>query len=156
MDFVPVCGQRVVERFLTPGDGRGATESRSPQTEKDTIVKFPFTSKFRLRKKREFERIYNEGQKLYTGNLIVFVGSPETDVSRLGVTVSKKVHKRATKRNVLRRRLKEIFRLNRNRLKSPKDLVIVGRKSALECTYSELEEEILKALSKKGLLDDCQ
>ena len=76
----------------------------------------------------------------------------ESDESRLGVTVTTKIDKRAVVRNRIKRRLREIFRLNRGRLKEPLDLVIVARRGAAACGFAEMERQILGALRYGGYL----
>ena len=64
---------------------------------------------------------------------------------RLGLIVSKKVSKKAVERNKLKRRLREIFRLNQNSLDSF-DIVIIAKQNAADCTYTDLEKNFIKAL----------
>lgn len=64
---------------------------------------------------------------------------------RLGLIVSKKVSKKAVERNKLKRRLREIFRLNQNNLNSF-DIVVIAKQNANECTYLQLEKNFIKAL----------
>jgi len=73
---------------------------------------------------------------------------------RFGVTVSRKVDKRAVIRNKIRRRVKEVFRLNQHKIKGPIDIVIIARTNALKCTLKEAEKEILSALRQHGFLID--
>ena len=72
--------------------------------------------------------------------------------SRLGLVVSKRVDKRAARRNLLKRRLREVFRLNHQRFSGPVDLVIIARASAAELAFTEVAGEILRALQGKGVI----
>ncbi len=68
--------------------------------------------------------------------------------SRIGFTVSKKVGG-AVERNRVRRQLREIVRLSAARnLHGGSDYVVVGRRAALEMSFSRLTEDFAGALSR--------
>lgn len=60
--------------------------------------------------------------------------------------VSRKVGKRAHDRNRVKRRAREFFRLHRQSLRAPVDIVIVAKPGAALLDHSSFAEEILKAL----------
>jgi ribonuclease P protein component len=69
-------------------------------------------------------------------------------ISRLGITVSKKVGS-AAERNRIRRLVREFFRLNRSRLSTPQDIVIIAKRNitrrlAYQDVYTELESHLIK------------
>lgn len=68
--------------------------------------------------------------------------------------VSAKISKKATQRNLLKRRLREIFRLmlKKEELKGGYDLVVLTRVGVIEIKYSELKEEVRVLLSRLKLL----
>jgi len=66
---------------------------------------------------------------------------------RLGLSVSKKVGV-AVKRNVVRRRLHEIFRAAAPDLPGGVDLVVSARAAAADADFEELNEEFLAAMRK--------
>jgi len=74
-------------------------------------------------------------------------------VNRLGITVSTKIGG-AVQRNRVRRRLKEIYRLSEEKLKSGFDIVIVARIRGRFASYSELQSSVVALFRKLGLLDD--
>ena len=55
-------------------------------------------------------------------------------------------------RNRIRRRLREVVRLNAPRLRSGWDLVLVARSRALEAPFDKLEAAYLASCGKLGLL----
>ena len=85
---------------------------------------------------------------------MVYCRPNRSSLNRLGLTVSKKIGK-AVHRNKLRRRLREIYRLNENNLKSGYDIVIVARIKGRYSEYSELEKEFQLLMQKLDLLRDC-
>ena len=70
-------------------------------------------------------------------------------LSRVGYTVSAKLGNAVT-RNRIRRRLREIYRLNG--IKPGQDLVIVARSKCVEASYQEIEKAYLELLCKLNLL----
>lgn len=70
---------------------------------------------------------------------------------RLGITVTKKVHKRAVRRNQLKRRIREIFRHHRASFLRPMDMVVICRRGAAELSFAEIEQEMLTLFEKARL-----
>ena len=58
----------------------------------------------------------------------------------------------AVKRNRVRRRLKEIYRLNEDKLLTGYDIVIVARVKAVHAKYSQLDRSFLFLADRLGLL----
>ena len=73
--------------------------------------------------------------------------------NRLGFTVSNKLGC-AVVRNRVRRKLREIYRLNEGRLCRGHDLVVVARSRSVGADYWRLEREFLKACAGLGLLTE--
>lgn len=71
---------------------------------------------------------------------------------RLGLSVSKKVGV-AVKRNVVRRRLREIFRAAAPDLPGGIDLVVSARAAAADADFEELNEEFRAAMRKLNVRD---
>jgi len=69
----------------------------------------------------------------------------------LGLTVGTKVGK-AVRRNLIRRRLREIYRLHEERMCRGWDIVAVARTKAAEASYRELEADFLRTAAKIGLI----
>jgi ribonuclease P protein component len=94
----------------------------------------------RLRKRREFEACYASGVRLSGRLLQVFVRS-SSDSSRIGISVPRRAGGAAV-RNRLRRRVREIFRRNRDLFGEMRaDLVVHVRPPAAEASFEELLRE---------------
>ncbi len=64
-------------------------------------------------------------------------------VSRMGVTVSKRVAKQAVRRNRVKRWLREAFRrLDLCACAEPVDVVIIARPSVLRASFREVRQEV--------------
>ena len=110
------------------------------------------SKKERIRKNREFERVFKEGKKIWVDKLVLIIYAPnDLGFRRLGIVVSKKVGK-ATKRNKLKRWIREVFRRNKDWFPESSDIIIIPHPSLLEKSYHELLEGIKKKLlsSRKG------
>lgn len=110
-----------------------------------------------LKKNYEFRRLYSKGKSVATPLLVVYVRRNNGKMNRLGLTVGTKVGK-AVVRNRVRRRLKEIYRLNEHRLQSGRDVVIVARVRSRDADYHKLEKDFLSACARLELLrqEDAQ
>lgn len=72
--------------------------------------------------------------------------------SRFGVVVGLKVHKKATKRNLLKRRIREILRKHLKSIVPGRDVMIMANPKSLEADFEDLEAQILSCLKKLKLL----
>ena len=104
-----------------------------------------------LKKNYEFHRLYRKGKTAATPFLVLYAKGSRRPGNRVGFTVSTKLGK-AVKRNRVRRRLREIYRLNEQRIVRGTDLVVVARGRAVTATYRQLETAFLTACKRLGIL----
>ena len=148
-----VCPLAVVEQLSMLEEERGVKESQLQFHVKVIIVRrFSLTKEQRLRKKAEFTQVRTNGLRLYSRSLILYVLKNNFDFCRSGFIVSKKVSKKAVVRNRIRRRLKNIFRLNQHNFSDSYDLVVIAKKNCLDEDYYGLEKNFIKALNEKNYL----
>ena len=96
-------------------------------------------ARYTLKKNSDFHRLYAKGKSAVNPYLVVYCRKNRQDRNRFGYTVTAKLG-HAVVRNRVRRRLREIVRLNG------------ARSRAVDCEYRRLEEAYLKAIKKLGLL----
>lgn len=103
---------------------------------------------YRLPLRTEFKRIKKEG-KLFPGrffSLLVSHQPPATNYQppRLAFIISKKIHKKAIKRNRVRRLLVEAVRGILPKIKPGFDFVFLVKKTILEKKLLEIKNEVEK------------
>ena len=85
--------------------------------------------------------------------LILYARKNRTGTNRVGITVSKKLGK-AHIRNRIRRRLREVYRLNEDKFLPGWDIVVVARTRAVDAEFSKLTKSYLALAKKAGLLKE--
>lgn len=106
-----------------------------------------------LKKNSDFRRLYSKGKSAVDPYLVIYCRRNKGGVNRVGYTVSTKLGHAVT-RNRVRRRLREIYRLNSHSLRSGYDMVIVARNRCVGAEYSALETAFLSVCDKLGLIED--
>lgn len=102
-----------------------------------------------IKKNREFGEVYRCGKSAADRYLVLYVLPNGMDESRLGISVSKKVGNSVI-RHRIKRRLREIARLEADSLPGQADMVVIARRPAAEADYHKLRHSFLK-LGKKFL-----
>lgn len=110
-----------------------------------------FPSEIRIKKRAEFLRIQESGRKYRSNHFILIVNTDQKsdDVSpsrhkpssRIGVTVTTKIDKRAVGRNLIKRRWREFFRLRVHRIRPAMSLVLIALQGSSELSHDEFVRE---------------
>lgn len=112
--------------------------------------KFPKSQ--RLLKHADFQRVYQNGRRQFTGNMTVFFLRRETAPeggTRVGFTVGK-VLGGSVERNRIKRRMREAVRLSPAACEGPVDIVFNPRKSVMTLPFAELASEVVRCLRLAG------
>ncbi|MBT6069129.1 ribonuclease P protein component [Candidatus Peregrinibacteria bacterium] len=101
--------------------------------------------RFRLTKRDNISNIIKEGKSL-SGKFFLCKAVPnELKFNRFSIVVSKKVEKRAVRRNKCRRRIHEALRNHSLKLNSDKnhfDVVLLVNRNCIDTPYNEIEAEV--------------
>jgi len=103
-----------------------------------------------IKNNKEYKSVYNCNDSISDYNLVLFIKKNNYGYNRFGFTAAKKI-KKAVSRNIIRRRLKEIVRLNEYKLIEGYDLILMARVNATESDYKSLEKSFSKLMKRKKL-----
>jgi len=104
-----------------------------------------------IKKNEDFRQIYRTGKSCANEALVMYIVFNDTDSSRLGISVSKKVGNSVVRHHIARL-LRECFRLHLNQMKSGYDIVVVARQPAAAMRYEEMSHVYLNLCSRMGIL----
>ena len=97
-----------------------------------------------------FRRLYHS-KGVADANLVLYARKNRSSENRVGITVSKKLGK-AHIRNRVRRRLREVYRLNEAAFRPGWDIVVVVRGKAIDASFAQLTESYLSLAKRAGIL----
>ena len=87
--------------------------------------------------------------------LVLYARKNHSSANRVGVTVSKKLGC-AVVRNRVRRRLREVYRLNETLFAPGWDIVVVARSRCITADFGKLTQSFLSLAEKAGILEAAQ
>ena len=97
-----------------------------------------------------FRRLYKSAAQA-NPYLVLYCRPNHTGQNRVGITVSKKLGK-AIIRNRVRRRLREVYRLNEEQFAAGYDIVVVARSRCIRASFPELTQAYLSLANDAGIL----
>ena len=106
-----------------------------------------------LKQNYEFRRLYQKGASSAGSSMVLYCRKNKLGHNRLGLTASVKLG-HAVVRNRARRRLREVYRLNSNRLSAGWDIILVARSRTVTASWKELNDPFLRLCRKLDLLED--
>lgn len=112
--------------------------------------------KYRLRKNIAFSATFKLKNCKSNDFLTIYKGKEKNDKTiptKIGIVVSKKIHKRAVKRNKIKRRLKAIYLdfIKNNELSNIKDsisIIFIARSKILDLSYNEIKNTVHDLIQK--------
>ena len=105
-----------------------------------------------LKENHRFRALYAKGKHAAAKTVAVYVlRNREKTSNKLGITVSKKLG-HAVQRNLVRRRIREIYRLHEEELRAGVDIVVVARSKAVDAEFARLTKSYLNLAKKAGIL----
>lgn len=105
----------------------------------------------RLRANADFQATYAQGKSWAARTMVLWLHKAPEASLRLGV-VSSRVIGNAVKRNRARRRLREVWRLNRHQFHGNVDVVLVARRNLLTAKWEDVTIDLLWLARRAGLL----
>jgi len=102
----------------------------------------------RLLRTREFRRVFEVGSRARGSLVTVAVAPNDGERTRLGLSIGRRVWKRAVRRNRVRRLVREAFRLACAELPPGVDVVVIGSVPRIEPELAELRRELVRLVRK--------
>ena len=103
-----------------------------------------------LKENYEFRRVYQRGASAVGGGMVIYCRKNRLGRNRLGITASVKIGNAVT-RNRARRRLREIYRLQGDKLKKGYDIILVARGRTAAVSWQELNDGFFRLCRKLDL-----
>ena len=105
----------------------------------------------RLRKRKEFAYLYNNGTAKHTAHLtLVFLPTKHRPL-KIGFSISKKIGK-ANLRNLIKRRLRAIVRDIVPTMPDNYNVVFIAKAGIDNITFDEMKKEVQFLIEKSGLV----
>lgn len=98
-----------------------------------------------MRCRRDFVRVYQQGSVRFGRFLVIHLLPVPGHPAKVGISVSRKVGKAVT-RNRVKRRLREIIRLNWQQIPEQHYLVISAKAASKDASYQQLETDFHRLL----------
>ncbi len=134
------CAQKAVEKCSKPDDIKANTFS----PHKSSIA--------RLKKPNEFKTVYNKAHPVDGAIFVLYSIKNGLGFSRFGISCSKAKVPLATRRNRIKRLIKESLRLLKEFITSGYDFVIVVKRPKKKIELMDVKRDIYNILKLKGLL----
>ena len=106
-----------------------------------------------VKKNSEFQVIYRNGTSYANRLLVMYIMENGEDENRIGISVSKKVGNSVVRHHVTRL-VRESFRLNKDKVKTGLDIVVVARAAAKESEFKKIESAYLHLCGLHNILEN--
>ena len=112
----------------------------------------------RLRKRKDYRAVYEGGNRRYSPHLTLIAlpiegGADSTHPTMFGISIGKKVSKKAVVRNRIKRQIKGIIRNNLKAIAPGWKVIIVIKPKAIECKYEHFLRELEELLKKAKIIN---
>ncbi|WP_019504996.1 ribonuclease P protein component [Pleurocapsa sp. PCC 7319] len=114
----------------------------------------------RLRNRQDYRAVYDQGIRRYSPHLTLvalfsqaqanLVSNSET---MIGISISKKVSKKAVVRNRIKRQIKSVIRAKLTKMAPGWKIVIVVKPKAVECKYEHYLRELEELLKQATIIN---
>ena len=102
-----------------------------------------------IKESKDCESIIHKGKcSRYKYYILYYFKNDNNKYYRFGISVGKKISNRAVIRNKLKRRLKTIIDNHKNFYQNNQDYIIIMKRSCLEASFQELENNFIDLINK--------
>ena len=111
----------------------------------------------RLKKRQDYRAVYEKGIRRYSPHLVLIALQIEsgnfTQPTMVGISISKKVSKKAVIRNRIKRQIKAVIASKLKAIAPGWKVVIVVKPKAIECKYEHFLRELEELLKKATIIN---
>lgn len=100
-----------------------------------------------VKNSKDFNRIIKKRQGKSNNYFIINKELNKENISKFGITFTKNIGNAVT-RNKLKRRIKSIIDNNKEIYNNNQNYIIIAKKSTLDLTYKQLEQELVNLFQK--------
>lgn len=108
----------------------------------------------RLKNKKEFKEVFKKGKGFEKDFLFLKIKKINSDKSKFGFIVSRKINKKAVARNKIKRRLREVVKGQISKIKPGINVVMVVKKDIKEKEFSEIKKTVTRLLKEAEILNE--
>lgn len=105
------------------------------------MISFSFPKSERLLNRTDFVNLNRSGERYRTKHFTIIAKKNGLEITRLGITVSKKTGN-AVKRNKVKRLVREYFRLHQSEFPPGYDIVFIAKTGVEGLMYCHMKEEL--------------
>lgn len=109
---------------------------------------------FRLTDNKDFQTVYRRGRYNATALFSINILPNRFGLTKVGIVVNKKVTKKASERNTVKRQTREIVRELLPQIKKGQSIVITVRQPALAADFATMKKDILVSFKRLDVLLD--
>ena len=106
-----------------------------------------------IKKNSDFQKVYRTGRSFANKLLVMYVIKTEREDTRIGISVSKKVGNSVVRHHITRL-VRESYRLNKDRVKTGLDIVVVARAAAKESDFKKIESAYQHLCGRHNILEN--
>lgn len=106
----------------------------------------------RIAASRDWRMMHARARTVYSRDIVMKFQRGYAAQSRYGFIVGTKVSKRATVRNLIKRRLRAIITKHQRVIRPSQDVVFIARSSIVGIPYATMEQQVLDVLHKARLI----
>jgi len=111
-------------------------------------------TKERIKKEGEIKTLFKKGRSFFGDIIGVKIMKNSFENTRFVVMVGKKVHKRAVRRNKIRRRIRASLSSHSSSILPGFDIAIIARPSSVDSDYKDIDKSLVVVLKKAGVFKD--
>jgi ribonuclease P protein component len=104
-----------------------------------------------LKKNTEFKKVFDTNRSRANSLFVLFILKSGTYKKRFGITTAKKIGS-SVKRNLLKRRVREILRSMLDKIEDGYDFVIIIRVRAKDAEFKQLKMKLIDLFKKAKML----